>query len=69
MAAWHLNNDVSWEKFAKLPRKLAIGAKPIYSVEEIKAGRKVAEKALALAKAQPASTTSSTPQSSASDKQ
>jgi len=60
LAAWHLNNDVSWEKFAKLPRKLAIGAKPIYSVEEIKAGRKVAEKALALAKTQPTSTTSGT---------
>jgi len=51
---------VSWEKLAKLPRKLAIGAKPIYSAEEIKAGRKVAEKALALAKTQPTSTTSGT---------
>ena len=60
MAAWHLNNDVSWEKLAKLPRKLAIGAKPIYSADEIKAGRKVAEKALALAKTQPTSTTSGT---------
>ena len=58
LAAWHLNNDVSWEKLAKLPRKLAIGTKPIYSAEEIKAGRKVAEKALELAKAQPTGTTS-----------
>jgi hypothetical protein len=49
LAAWHLNNDASWEKLAKMQRKYALVGKPLYSADEIAAAKKLAEKALKLA--------------------
>jgi len=55
LAAWHLNNDVAWEKLAKMQRKFALVGKPLYSADEIAAAKKLAEKALKLAQNPPAS--------------
>ena len=50
LAAWHLNNDVSWQKLASMREKLAVGTRPTYSQQELKAGKEAAEKATKLAK-------------------
>jgi hypothetical protein len=53
LAAWHLNNDVSWEKLASTRQKLAIGSRPTYTRRELQAGKEAAEKATELAKQHP----------------
>jgi hypothetical protein len=45
LAAWHLNNDLSWEELAKIRRKTAFGSRPQYSRQELEAGKKAVEKA------------------------
>lgn len=50
LAAWHLNNDMSWEKLAGMRRKLALGTEPTYSRRELDAGKEAAEKAVESAK-------------------
>ena len=46
LAAWHLNNDVSWKKLTGLRRKLTLGTEPTYSRKELDAGKEAAEKAV-----------------------
>jgi len=50
LAAWHLNNDMSWEKLADMRRKLATGTELVYSRKQLDAGKEAAEKAVELAK-------------------
>ncbi len=50
LAAWHLNNDLSWEALAGLRTKQAIGTVASYSKDEIAAAKKASERALALHK-------------------
>ena len=50
LAAWHLSNDMSWEKLAGLRTKQTIGTKPSYTKDEIAAAKKAVEKAVALHK-------------------
>jgi hypothetical protein len=53
VAAWHLNNDMSWEELAKKQYKFATGmTKPYFSPEEIQAAMKVVNVAI-LAAEQP----------------
>jgi hypothetical protein len=50
VAAWHLNNDMSWETLAAKQIKLADGRSyPYFSAAEVLAGRQIAEEALAAA--------------------
>ena len=50
LAAWNLNNDLSWEKLAKTRQKGGIfGSTPTYSKAELQAAKKTAEKAVKLA--------------------
>ena len=49
LAAWHLNNDLSWQKLATMRTKLAVGTKPTYTRRELKAAKTAAEKATKLA--------------------
>jgi len=44
LAAWHLNNDVRWEQLASLRQQRVLAPKPIYSREELSAGKRVVEK-------------------------
>ncbi len=50
LAAWHLNNDMSWKKLADIREKMAIGTAPRYTAKELAAGKKAAKKALEVAK-------------------
>ncbi len=50
LAAWHLSNDMSWEKLAGLRTKQAIGTIPSYTKDEIAAAKKAVERSLALHK-------------------
>jgi hypothetical protein len=50
LAAWHLNNDMSWEKLAGLRTKQAIGTTPSYTKDDIATAKKATEKALDLHK-------------------
>jgi hypothetical protein len=49
LAAWHLNNDISWQKLASMRQKLPIGSRPVYTRRELRAGQEAAEKAVKLA--------------------
>ncbi|MBN2473365.1 MAG: hypothetical protein JXB62_02060 [Pirellulales bacterium] len=49
LAAWHLNNDMSWEELAKVRQKMALGTRPVYTPKELKSGKKAAEAATKLA--------------------
>jgi hypothetical protein len=51
-AAWHLANDMSWEKLAKLRRKLAMGriTQPFFTSRQLAEGKKAAEAAVELVK-------------------
>jgi len=51
-AAWHLNNDMTWEQLASLRLKTAIGGitKPFFTPQELAEGKQAAEKAVELAK-------------------
>ena len=50
-AAWHLNNDMSWDELTSLRRKTAVSAitKPFFTRRELAEGKKVAETARELA--------------------
>ncbi|HUT12088.1 MAG TPA: hypothetical protein VMY42_16420 [Thermoguttaceae bacterium] len=52
LAAWNLNNDVSWEELGSLRQQRVLAPKPIYSREELSAGKKVVEKVVESAKKQ-----------------
>lgn len=47
LAAWHLNNGLSWEKLAGMREKASIGTTPRYTSEELEAGKRAAKEALA----------------------
>jgi hypothetical protein len=49
LAAWHLNNGLSWEKLAGMREKLPIGTRPTYTRRELDAGKQAADKATKLA--------------------
>ena len=49
LAAWYLNNGLSWEKLAGMREKLPIGTKPTYTRRELQAGQQAADKASKLA--------------------
>jgi hypothetical protein len=49
LAAWHLNNDLSWQDLAAMRTRLSVGSKPTYSRQELRAARQAAEKAIELA--------------------
>ena len=50
VAAWHLNNDMSWETLAAKQIKLADGRSyPYFSADELLAGRQIVDEALAAA--------------------
>lgn len=44
LAAWHLNNDVSWEKLSSQRTKVAFGTRPRYSKDLIASAKRLAEK-------------------------
>jgi hypothetical protein len=48
LAAWHLNNDMSWRELANLREKFALGNPPTYTRGELLAARKAAEEAVDL---------------------
>jgi len=52
LAAWYLNNGLSWEKLANMREKLPIGSKPTYTRQELQAGQQAADKASKLAEQQ-----------------
>ena len=61
LATWHLNNDLSWEKLAKMRQRGGLfGPTPTYSKAELQAAKKTAEKAVKLAqeRKQPSQNTS-----------
>jgi hypothetical protein len=60
LAAWYLNNGMSWEKLAGMRDKLPIGSKPTYTRQELQAGQKAAEKATKLAEQHRQPTTEAT---------
>ena len=47
LAAWHLNNDMSWEELAQEKKRFAFGKMPAYTARELRSGKQVAEQALA----------------------
>ena len=49
LAAWHLNNDMSWRQLADLRRRVANGTEPLYTQAELRAGKQAAESAVELA--------------------
>ncbi len=53
LAAWHLNNEISWQKLAGMRTKLSVGSRPTYSLQELQAGKKAAQTATKLAKQRP----------------
>jgi hypothetical protein len=50
LAAWHLNNEVSWQKLESMRTKLTIGSRSTYTRRELEAGKQAAERATKLAK-------------------
>ena len=50
LAAWHLNNEISWQELASMRTKLSVGSRPTYSPQELQAGKKAAQTATKLAK-------------------
>ncbi|MBN2022065.1 MAG: hypothetical protein JW809_04665 [Pirellulales bacterium] len=51
-AAWHLNNDMSWQELASKTLRSANGlVRPYFHAQEIQAGARIAEQAAAAAKA------------------
>jgi hypothetical protein len=50
LAAWHLNNELSWEKLAGIRQKVTFGTRPTYTRQELQAAKKAAEKATESAK-------------------
>jgi hypothetical protein len=54
LAAWHLNNNMGWTELAGLRHRSTFGDRPAYSRTELGAGKRVAEKAVALAEKQEA---------------
>ena len=50
LAAWHLNNEVSWQKLESRRTKLAVGTRPTYTRRELEAGKQAAQRATKLAK-------------------
>jgi len=60
LAAWHLNNDLSWEKLAGLRQRATLGTRSVYSRSELLAGRRVADRAVELAEQEKTPTTSQT---------
>ena len=65
VAAWHLNNDMSWQELAnKQIRHLNGASKPYFSPAEIQAGMQVASTAVRVAKEQEKSAPSTTAPSS-----
>ena len=46
LAAWHLNNDMSWEKLAGIRQKATFGTKASYTRKELEAAKQAAEKAV-----------------------
>jgi len=50
LAAWHLANSLSWEKIAAKRQKVVFGTAPTYSRDQLQAAKKLAEKAVDLAK-------------------
>jgi hypothetical protein len=49
LAAWHLSNDMSWEKLGALRERAPMGTKPVYTKKEIESGKTAADKAMKLA--------------------
>lgn len=50
LAAWHLNNDMTWQQLSDLRHKVANGTRPSYTQAELKAAEQAAEEAVELAK-------------------
>lgn len=50
LAAWHLHNELSWERLAKIRDKVTFGSRPRYSRRELESAKQAAEKALKVAK-------------------
>ena len=48
LAAWHLNNDLSWKKLAGMQEKAALGTVARYTDKELQAAKKGAESAAEL---------------------
>ena len=49
LAAWHLNNDLSWQRLANMRTSSRVASRPIYTSQELLAGKKAAEMATKLA--------------------
>jgi hypothetical protein len=45
LAAWHLNNGLSWEKLSHLQQRGALGMVPTYTSRQIAAAKQAVEKA------------------------
>ncbi len=43
LAAWHLANDMSWEKLTGLRKELILGNQPMYTLREIRAAQETVE--------------------------
>ena len=53
VAAWHLNNAKTWEELRDMKTSSLVPVTPMFTREEIEAGKKLAEEALRLAKDRP----------------
>jgi hypothetical protein len=51
LAAWNINNGMSWEKLAGLRKRAALGTQPMFTRRELQAGKKAAETVRELAEA------------------
>ena len=60
LAAWHLNNDLSWEKLAGLRRRATLAPQSVYTRDELLAGRRTADRAVELAQQEKTSAASQT---------
>ena len=49
LAAWHLNNDLSWQRMASMRTSSIVAGRPRYTRQELLAGKKAAEMATKLA--------------------
>ena len=49
LAAWHLNNDMSWARLTGMRRRASIGTVAVFGRTDLQAARKAAEQAVALA--------------------
>ncbi len=50
LAAWHFQNELSWEDFAAMRKKVAVGIAPKYTAAELAAAKEVAKAAEEFAK-------------------